>query len=96
MVKTSLAELPAAEQEAFVEEYRRRAKSIPVAYLLWLLFGLHYVYLRNWAMQFLFWFTCGGMWIWWFIDLFRIPGIVRDHNKDAAIDVMRDLKIIKG
>jgi hypothetical protein len=33
---------------------------------------------------------------WCFIDLFRMPGMVRDYNKDIAMDVFRDLKVVSG
>jgi hypothetical protein len=33
---------------------------------------------------------------WRFVDLFRMPGMVRDYNKDIAMDVFRDLKVVSG
>jgi hypothetical protein len=96
MVRNEMAKLSATKQEEFVQEYRRRAKSSGVAYVLWFLLGWHYVYLRGWGIQFLFWLTAGGLGIWWFIDLFRIPGMVKEYNKNVAIDIMRDLKIISS
>ena len=94
VVRNSLAELPASRQEEFLEEYRRRAKSPAPGYILWLLLGFHYIYLRKWATQFLFWITVGGLWIWWMVDLFRVAGMVRDYNKDIATDVMRTVKAL--
>ena len=46
-VKNSLNTMTPQQQEEFLEEYRRRAKSIGVAYLLWFLLGFHYAYLRE-------------------------------------------------
>lgn len=94
MVRNELAKLPAQRQEEFLEEYRRKAKSVGAAYLLWLLLGWHYIYLRKWGIQFLFWLTAGGVLIWWLVDLFRIPGMVRDFNRDVAVDVLRNLKAV--
>lgn len=94
MVRNELAKLAAQKQEEFVEEYRRKAKSIGIAYVLWFLLGWHYVYLRNWGVQILFWLTLGGLFVWWFIDLFRVPGLVHNYNKDVATDVLRNLKAI--
>lgn len=96
MVRNELVKLPAQKQEEFVEEYRRKAKSVGIAYILWLFLGLHYVYLRKWGIQILFWLTSGGLFIWWLIDAFRIPGIIRDYNKDVAVDILRNLKAISG
>ena len=44
MVRHELVKLPPQKQDEFVEEYRRKAKSIAPAYILWLLLGWHYVY----------------------------------------------------
>jgi hypothetical protein len=96
MVRNELANLSPQKQEEFLEEYKRKRKSIGVAYLCWILFGLHYAYIKNWGMQVLFWLTLGGLWIWWIVDIFRIPGMINNYNKDMAIDIMRNLKAITG
>src|SRR6267143_5443579 len=88
MVRSELAKLSAQKQEEFVEEYRRKAKSSGLAYLLWLLLGAHYAFLRKWGLQVLFWVTLGGLCFWWIIDAFRIPGMIEDYNKDIAVDVL--------
>ncbi len=98
MVRNELVKLPAQKQEEFIEEYRRKEKSVGIGYILWLLpllpFGWHYAYLRKWGIQILFWLTFGGLFIWWLIDAFRIPLMIRDYNKDIAVDVLRNLKSI--
>lgn len=95
MVRNELATLSAQRQQEFVEEYNRKKKSLGIAYLfLIIVFALHYGYLRKWGLQFLFWFTLGGFGIWWIIDLFRLPGLIKDYNMDIANEVMRNLKTI--
>ncbi len=96
MVRNELAKLSAQKQEEFVEEYLRKRKGSGMAYLCWLILGLHYGYLRKWGLQIVFWLTGGGLFIWWLIDLFRIPGLIGDFNKDVATDVMRNLKAVSG
>jgi len=96
MVRNELAKLPAQKQEEFIEEYKRKAKSTGIAYVLWLLLGSHYVYLKKWGIQILFWLTFGVLFIWWLVDLFRIPGMIRDYNKDVAVDVLRNLKAVSS
>jgi TM2 domain-containing membrane protein YozV len=93
MVKNSLAGLPAAKQEEFMEEYKRRAKSVAGAYLCQFL-GAHYFYLRKSSTAWMFWLTGGGLFCWWFIDLFRIPKMVTDYNRDIATDIIRTVKIL--
>lgn len=94
MVKSALMKMPVEKQEIFIEEYQRRTKSVGLAYVLWLCLGFHYLYLGKWGTQFIFWFTAGGFFIWYFIDLFRIPGVVSEYNKTIAIEVMSEFKTI--
>jgi hypothetical protein len=96
MVREGLSRLSISRQEQFIEEYRRKTKSTGIAYLLWFLLSLHYVYLGKWGLTLLMWITLGGFFIWWFIDVFRIPSMVRNHNKDASIDILRTMKAIEG
>jgi len=94
MVRNELKKLHSSKQEEFLEEYKRRKKSVFAGYMCWLFFGWQYAYIRKWGVQFLYWFTGGGFLIWAFIDLFRIPKLVSNYNKDISIDVMRNLKSI--
>jgi hypothetical protein len=56
-------------------------KSTGTAYLLFFfLFATHYAYLGKWGLQFLFWFTFGGLGIWALIDLFTMSSKVNAHN----------------
>jgi hypothetical protein len=34
--------------------------------------------------------------VWWVVDLFRMPGLVKNYNRDVAIDVLRNFKAIRG
>lgn len=95
MVEEALAKLSNTQQNAFQEEYWRRRKSENAAALLWLLLGWHYAYLRKWGLQILFWLTGGGLIVWWVVDLFRVRGLVRDYNRDVALDVMRNLRALQ-
>ncbi len=94
MVKNELAKMGAQKQEEFLEEFKRKSKSKATAYILLLLLWMHYGYIGKWGMQFLFWFTWGGMGVWFLIDLFRLNGIMNNISKDTATDVMRNLKAI--
>lgn len=95
MVRNELSRMSAQKQEEFAEEYKRKAKSTGTAFVLAFL-GFFYAYKGQWGKQFLFWFTSGGMLIWWLIDLFRVNKLIEDENKDIATDIMRNLKAISG
>lgn len=55
-------------------------KSSGTAYLCFFFLGCHYAYLGKWGLQFLYWFTLGGIGIWALVDLFHIPTKVNNHN----------------
>jgi len=96
MVRVELSKLTPEKQSLFLEEFRRKKKNTGIAYLLWFIIGLHYIYLGKIGWQFFYWITLGGIGVWAFIDLFRIPGMVNNNNRDVAIDVIRDLKVISS
>jgi hypothetical protein len=96
MVRNELSRLSAQHQQEFVEEYRRKAKSVGGAYVLWLVLGCHYAYVGKWGVQALFWLTFGGVCFWWVVDAFRVPGMVGSYNKDVAVEVLRNLKAVSG
>jgi hypothetical protein len=96
MVRHELLSLSLSQQEEFLEEYYRKIKSTGNAYCLWFCLGWHYAYLRKWGLQVLYWLSFGGFLMWAFIDLFRIPRLVDDYNKDVAISVLRDQKMISS
>ena len=96
-IRDELARLPAEQQGQFVEEYQRKAKSIVIAYLLWLV-GFHYLYFGKIGVLIIYSLTIlvvVGL-VWVVVDIFRIPGMVRDYNMDLATETMRNLKIIRG
>lgn len=98
MVKSELAKLPAQGQQEFLEEFDRKSRGLGVAYLCSLLY-CHYGYLGRWGMTAIIWiaaiitFGIAGL-IWWFIDLIRMPSLVRNHNSDIALEVLRNYKSI--
>ena len=93
-LKSALGKLDPAQQKAYKRDYRRRCKSTLVAYLAWLLLGWHYLYMGRVGMQFAFWFTFGFLVIGYFLDFFRIPGMVSRHNEDLARVLMAQHKMM--
>jgi hypothetical protein len=91
-VQHALLSMPPAAQTAFFAEFDRKRRKISVGYLTWII-GFHYLYARKVGVQFLFWFTFGGFGIWWFVDLFRIPPVLRSANEQAAREALATLGI---
>jgi TM2 domain-containing membrane protein YozV len=92
-VRHAVVQLDRSSQAALFNEYEQKKRKLSVAYVAWFLLGWHYLYLRKVGVQFAFWFTLGGFWIWWFVDLFRMPSIVRSCNEQIAREALQTLGI---
>ena len=92
-VRDKVAALPEQRQHEFVGAYNRMARSTATAYFLYLLVGGHYAYVGRRGVQIVFWVTLGGLLIWWVVDLFRIPAMIRRYNEEVATDIMRRLQM---
>ena len=94
-VQNVVGKMGANEQAAFFNEYERKKRKLSVSYLLWIFFGLYYVYNRKVGLQigyWLSWFIGVGV-VWWVIDLFRMPSIVRASNEQVARDALQTLSL---
>ena len=93
-VRAELARLPAAKQDEFALAFRTRSRSLLLAYLTSLIY-CHYALLGRWAMSgmmFVALFVAAALgWIWWLIDLVRMPEMVREHNHRVAVEILRTL-----
>lgn len=79
---------------SFTQQYKKRKKSKGIAFAVWFFTGCHYAYFGKWGMLFLFWFTWGGMGVWWLIDGFRISGIIDSMNEDIAMDTFQKISVM--
>jgi TM2 domain-containing membrane protein YozV len=98
VVRAGLRKMDDNQVAMFMEQYNRKKKSTVKAYLS-SLFLLHYVYLGKIGTTVIMWvlsiMSLGVIgFIWWFVDLFRIPKMMRHINSDIAIGIMRDQKIL--
>lgn len=93
-VREALHRLPPVLKDEFREEYLIQYRSLPVSYLLWLIpppFSCHYLYSKRIFKQLIFTVTCGGIFIWWLVDLFRMPQIVAEENRKSARKILKRL-----
>lgn len=95
-VNAQVATLPEDLQKEFLKEYNRRSKNIIIPYVLHFFFPAHYLYLDKVLMQILFWMTFGGLGLWWLIDIFRMPGLVKKRNAEIADEVLRHVLLMHG
>ena len=97
MVKEALSKMSEAKQAQFVEEYNRKKKSTGLAYFFLLLcLGMPYGYLGKWGLQIAYWFSLFIFigFFWGLYLLFTLPGLVKDANREIAIQIVRDMKVM--
>jgi hypothetical protein len=94
IVENRLYEMDTLQRRAFMDEYDRRRKSVFIGYVLLILLGWHYAYVKKWGSQLLCWVTLWGLFLWWVIDWFRIPSIIGRYNKDLAVKILTEMSII--
>ena len=94
-VKEEVTQLPRENQGLFIEAYRKKKKSVLIAYLLCVAYGTHNVYLEKTDLAFWFWLTGGALLIWWIIEFFRIPRMVREYNRTASRVVLAEARTDK-
>ncbi len=80
------------KQALFVEKYLRKSKDIFDTYLHWVIVGMHYTYLGKDRLQWYYWLTLGGILIWAVVDIFRIPAMVAQYNRNLAAAILRELE----
>lgn len=80
---TRLKALTEKQRNYALTLYAGREKKKTTAYVLWVIFAVYYFYLGKPVKNILLWLTSTifiGV-IWWFIDLFRISGMVKEANR---------------
>lgn len=80
------------QQKNYVLSAQARQKETGMTYLFWFVLGVHYFYLNKPFINIIYWLTAGGLGIWMIIDLFRIPGMVKDRNKGIIKEAIEEAK----
>lgn len=72
------------QKEYALTLYSGREKTKSTAYILWIVFAVYYFYLGHPVKNILLWilWPLGIGAVWWFIDLFRISGMVDRRNQE--------------
>ena len=54
---------------------------------------MNYSYEQS-IINILYWVTGGGFGVWAVIDLFRIPGMIREKNEEIMVELIKEAKSI--
>lgn len=93
-VKSALSKMSTEEQMMFQEQYERKSKGSGLMIFLAIFFPIQLLLLGKIGIGIAFWLTCGGLGIWWLIEIFLAPKRVREYNEDIATKILTDIKIL--
>jgi len=82
-VKQALSKLPSEIQSTFEDEYKRKYKNKTVMLLLAIFFPIQHFLLGKVGLGVFFWITLGGLWVWWFIEIFLAIPRTRTHSRQV-------------
>ena len=94
LVQSALSKMTDEQKKIFEAEYARRRKNTALYVVLAIIFPIQLVLLNRLGLQLAFWFTVGGLGVWYVIESFKTPGRVREYNDDVAKEIARDLSIM--
>ena len=96
-MRAEVSEFSIERQARFLEGYRKNERRVWVAYIS-SLGGGHYDYLgkpRVGLLMTMTWIVGVGI-VWWLVDIYRIPGMVLEHNQRAAANLVFSMRIRSG
>lgn len=94
VVQSALSKMSQEEQLTFQTEFNRRKKSKGLMVFLSLFFPIQLFLIGKVGLGFVFWFTGGGLFLWYVIEWFLTPGRVDAYNNVIATEIARDVKIM--
>ena len=76
----------------FHTQYSSEKKGRGVATILAVMFGFDRFYLGQIGLGILKWITLGGIFFWWFIDIFTAAGRADEFNRNKAREIAISLR----
>lgn len=92
--RLSLHDLTEREILIMRQEVENRKKSTAATWLLWLFlgeFGAHRFYLGRIGTGIGMLLTFGGLLVWWIVDIFLIPGMLRANQQKIQKEVLEEI-----
>ena len=80
------------------QEVENRKKSTASTWLLWFFlgeFGAHRFYLGRVGTGVAMLLTLGGLFVWWFVDIFLISGMLQDNEKKVQDEVLNEILALR-
>ncbi len=81
------------QQLFFYEAYKKKHKS-PTTAVICAILGVHYIYFGKWGMFLLYCLSFAGLFFWWVYGIVTASNIAKEMNEQAAMDALKDIKIL--
>jgi TM2 domain-containing membrane protein YozV len=83
-----------SDKQKMILQMEYKEKTTGMAYLFWFFLGAHKAYMGDWGKQILFWFTLGGLTLWWIADLFRMQTLINRTNEKLFNEAIMKAKLV--
>ncbi len=94
MVKTALSKMPLEDQAAFQIEFEKKSKSPGLMLFLAIFFPVQLFVLGKMGLGLAFWFTGGGFFVWYIVEIFLAFKRTKEYNEDAATQILTNMKLM--
>ena len=99
ITKLNVHDLTEREILVLRQESGDRAKSPATSWILWIFLGglgAHRFYLGRIGTGIAMLLTLGGFWVWWLIDAFLIPGMLKLKRREAEKDILEEIAAMRN
>lgn len=93
-VSTVVGQMTPEQQSIFEEEYEAKSRNTVLMLILAIVFPIHFFFEDRIVLGVLFWLTVGGFFIWYVVEILTVWSRTKNHNKDVATTIVRDMKIM--
>ncbi len=93
-VTQALSEMSDEQQDTFWQLYDSKKREVVPLGLLAILFPIQLFLLDKTGLGIACLLTAGGLFVWWFIEIFLTPGRVHHYNEELAVQIARDVRLL--
>ncbi|MFA8442244.1 hypothetical protein [Yoonia sp.] len=93
-VTNALGKMPEEQQAVFEDEYQKKRRNTVLYVLLAVFLPIQFFLEGRVVTGLIFWFTLGGLGIWYVIEILTVAGRTKTHNEEEAKRLIRDMNIM--
>ncbi len=93
-VTQALSEMSDGQQDTFWQLYDSKKRGVVPMVLLAIFFPIQLFLLGKTGLGIAFLLTAGGLFVWWFIEIFLTPGRVHHYNEELALQIALDVRLL--